>query len=94
VKDSQRLSLTLPAPNPHEQALHDAIENVLGERKATDAKTFGYWARRVKGARIEGFILDTTHNPATNANDITVQRTQQVTAAGKHGNYGKCLAPP
>jgi hypothetical protein len=74
VKDRHRSLQTLPAPSSQEQTLHDAIEDVLGERKATDARAFGYWARRVEGARIEGFILDTTHNPTTNANDITVQR--------------------
>jgi putative DNA primase/helicase len=70
VKDSQRFPLT---SSPQEQTLHDAIEDVLGSRDV-NAKLFGYWARRVKGARIEGFILDTTHNPTTNANDITVRR--------------------
>jgi len=54
--------------------LHEAIEDVLGSRDV-NAKLFGYWARRVRGARIGGFILETHHNPATNANDITVQRT-------------------
>jgi hypothetical protein len=72
VKDRHWLSGS--APTSQEHALHDAIEDVLGERKA-DAKIFGYWALRVKGVRNGGFILDTTHNPTTNANDITVQRT-------------------
>ena len=73
VMDQRRSPLTLPAPTPTEQALHEAIEDVLGSRDA-NAKLFGYWARRVKGARLGGFILETNHNPATNANDITVRR--------------------
>ena len=77
VTDQRRSPLTLPAPTPAELAVYEAIEDVLGSRRANDAKAFGYWARRVKGARIEGFILDTHHNPVTNANDITVQRLQQ-----------------
>ena len=74
VTDQRRSSLILPTPTTTEQALHEAVEDVLGSRDA-NAKIFGYWARRVKGARIGGFILETHHNPATNANDITVQRT-------------------
>jgi hypothetical protein len=74
VVDQRRSSLMLPIPTQTEQALHEAIEDVLSSRDA-NAKLFGYWARRVKGARIGGFILETNHNPATNANDITVQRT-------------------
>jgi putative DNA primase/helicase len=75
VTDHRRSSLESPAPTPSEQALYEAIEDVLGNRKANDAKSFGYWARRVKGAPIEGFILDTHHNPTTNANDMTVRPT-------------------
>jgi putative DNA primase/helicase len=74
VTDQRRSSLALPAPTQTEQALHEAVEDVLGSRDA-NAKIFGYWARRVKGARIGGFTLETHHNPATNANDITVRRT-------------------
>ena len=87
VTDQRRSPLTLPAPTPTEQALHEAIEDVLGSRDA-NAKVFGYWARRVKGARIDGFILETHHNPATNANDITVQRTQQGQPPGSTGSTG------
>ena len=74
VMDQKRSSLALPGPMPSEQALHEALEDVLGSRDV-NAKLFGYWARRVKGARIGGFILQTSLNPATNANDIMVQRT-------------------
>jgi putative DNA primase/helicase len=70
----ERLARPYASGTPTEQALHEALEDVLGSR-GVNAKVFGYWARRVKGARIGGFILDTHHNPATNANDITVQRT-------------------
>jgi hypothetical protein len=71
----QRRSQSLSAPTPSEQALSEAIDDVLGSHKANDAKTFGYWARRVKGARIEGFILELQHNRTTNANDMTVRQT-------------------
>ena len=54
--------------------VHDALDDVLGSR-GVNAKLFGYWARRLKGAHNGGFILETHHNPATNANDITVRRT-------------------
>jgi hypothetical protein len=72
VTDRGRSLLTLPAATPTERALHEAIEDVLGSRDV-NAKLFGYWARRVKGARVGGFILDTKLNPTTNANEITVQ---------------------
>jgi hypothetical protein len=74
-------------PTATEQALHEALEDVLGSR-AVNAKLFGYWARRVKGAHNGGFILETLHNPATNANDITVRRTQQGQQPGSAGNTG------
>jgi hypothetical protein len=57
-----------------ERALHEALEDVLGNRKV-DAKLFGYWARRVKGAHVGGLILETKHDPATNANLITIRKT-------------------
>ena len=87
VTDQRRLPLTQPAATPTELALHEAIEDVLGSRDA-NAKIFGYWARRVKGARIEGFMLETHHNPATNANDITVERTPQGQSPGSTGITG------
>jgi putative DNA primase/helicase len=62
------------APTPEEQAVHDALEDVLGKREI-NAKLLGYWARRVKGAYIDGFILNTDHDAATNANLITVRQT-------------------
>jgi putative DNA primase/helicase len=55
-------------------ALHDALERVLGS-KGVGAKLFGYWARRVKGAHIGNFVLETQVDPATNSNLITVRRT-------------------
>jgi hypothetical protein len=73
VTDQRRSTPTQTTPTPTEQALHEAIEDVLGSRDA-NAKLFGYWARRVRGACIGGFILETHHNSATNANDITVER--------------------
>jgi hypothetical protein len=57
-----------------EIALCDTVECVLGSKRV-DAKNFGYWARRVKGAHIGGFMLDTRHDTATNSNLITVRQT-------------------
>ncbi len=70
--------------------MHDALEEVLGSR-GVNAKLFGYWARRLNGAHIGGFLLETKHDPATNANVITVRTYVAVAAAGKYGNYGKYL---
>jgi putative DNA primase/helicase len=86
VTDQRRSSLT-QSTTLAEQALHEAIEDVLGSRDA-NAKVFGYWARRVKGAAIGGFILETHHNPATNANDITVRPTLQRQSPGSPGITG------
>ena len=61
------------APTPTEQALHEALEDVLG--RDVNAKLLGHVARRLNGAHNGGFILETRHNPATNANEITVRRT-------------------
>ena len=61
---------------PSERALHDALDEVLGSRNV-NAKSFGYWARRVSGAHNGGFVLEARHDPATNANVITVRRTEQ-----------------
>jgi hypothetical protein len=74
VADHRRSSLTLPTPTQTEQALHEAIEAVLGSRDV-NAKLFGHCARRVKGAHNGGFILETQTDPTTNANIITVRRT-------------------
>jgi putative DNA primase/helicase len=71
VTDRRRSASTLPPPTQTEQALHEALEDVLSSRDV-NAKIFGFWARRVKGARLGGFMLETNHNPKTNANDITV----------------------
>jgi hypothetical protein len=63
-----------PTPTPSERALHEALEDVLGNRKV-DAKLFGYWARRIKGAHLGGLMLETKHDPATNANVIRIRKT-------------------
>jgi hypothetical protein len=60
---------------PSVKALYEALEDVLGAGKQVNAKHLGYWARRVKGAHIGGFVLETNHDSATNANLITVRRT-------------------
>ena len=74
VVDARRLHSGLPTPSPAEHALAEAIEDVFGNR-GINAKLFGYWARRVKGAHIEGFILDAQHDPSTNSNVCTVRRS-------------------
>jgi putative DNA primase/helicase len=74
VADQRRSSLTLPAPTQPEQALHGAVEDVLGS-KGVDPKYFGFWARRLKGVHNGGFILETHPDPATNTNNITIRRT-------------------
>jgi hypothetical protein len=73
VTDHRRTPHSSPAPTPTEQAVHEALEDVLSARDI-NAKIFGYWALRVKGARVEGFMLETHHNITTNSNDITVQK--------------------
>ena len=59
---------------PAERALHDALDEVLGSR-GVNTKLFGYCARRLNGAHNGGFVLETKHDPATNANVITVRKT-------------------
>jgi hypothetical protein len=59
---------------PHEIALHDALEQVLGSKRV-DARAFGMWARQLDGAHNGGFLLTTQHNKATNTNEITMSRT-------------------
>jgi putative DNA primase/helicase len=71
VADHRRAPHPSPAPTPMEQAVYEALENVLSSRNI-NAKLFGYWALRVKGARVEGFMLETHHNTTTNSNDITI----------------------
>jgi putative DNA primase/helicase len=73
VTDHRRTPHSSPAPTPMDEAVHEALENVLGPRDI-HAKIFGYWALRVKGVRMEGFMLETHHNTTTNSNDITVQK--------------------
>jgi putative DNA primase/helicase len=72
VADSRRF-LAQPKPTATERTLAEAIDDVLGARNA-NAKAFGYWAMRVKGAHNGGFILDTHHDTATNAKVISVRR--------------------
>jgi hypothetical protein len=59
-------------PTPSELLVHDALDDVLGSR-GVNAKLFGFWARRVKGAHHGGFVLETQHDPATNSNTITIK---------------------
>ena len=69
-----RVAASYGTSMPSERALHDALDDVLGSR-GVNAKLFGYWARRVKGAHNGGFILEAQHDPARNANIITVWPT-------------------
>jgi hypothetical protein len=71
VVDARHRHSQVPTPAPSEQALADAIEDVFGSR-GVNAKIFGYWARRIRGAHIDGFILDTRHDSSTNCNICTV----------------------
>ena len=74
----ERAAAPHSASTPAERALHDALDDVFGSRGVNaklNAKLFGHWARRVKGAHNGGFILEAQHDPATNANVITVRRT-------------------
>src|SRR6516162_397758 len=59
-------------PTSSEQAVSEALEDVLGPKDVT-AKILGYWARRMKGARSDGFTLDTQRNTATRSNDLIVR---------------------
>ena len=74
VADSQRSTGAIQAtpPTRAEQALHDAVNDVLGSKRA-DARQFGHWAHRLKRAHAGGFILETKHDPTANANMITVR---------------------
>jgi len=72
VLDHRRSLHTSVAPTAADQAVYDALEDVLGARDVT-AKVMGYWARRMKGARTGGYILETHQNTATHANDLTVR---------------------
>jgi putative DNA primase/helicase len=74
VKASKRATSGEVAIKPDETALHDALEQVLGSKRV-DARSFGIWARRVDGVHNGGFLVETSHNPVTNANEITVRRT-------------------
>jgi putative DNA primase/helicase len=65
-------------------ALYAALDVVLGSR---NAKQFGYWARRVKGAHIGGFQLNVERDPSTNANRISVKRTS-APQSGMSGSTG------
>jgi hypothetical protein len=73
VTDQRRSSQVQPtAVSATERALHEALEDVLG--RDVNARLFGHCARRLNGVHSGGFILETHHNPATNANDVTVRQ--------------------
>ena len=91
VTDQRRSSLTLSAPTPTEQVLHEAIEDVLGSRDA-NAKVFGYWARRVKGAPHWRFHLGNAPQPRNECQRHNGPTNVAGAAAGKYGKYGKYSA--
>jgi hypothetical protein len=70
----EKVAAPYSSATPSERALHDALDDVLGSR-GVNAKLFGYWARRLNGAHNGGFVLETKHDPAANANVITVRQT-------------------
>ena len=72
MRDVPNSAQGTPTRTPAEQALAYAIEDVFGSR-GVNAKSFGYWARRVQGAYIDGFILAIQHDPSTNANVCSVR---------------------
>jgi putative DNA primase/helicase len=74
VSASKRALSGSSSVTQNEIALYDALERVLGSKKV-DARLFGFWARRLNGAHNGGFLLETRHNSATNANEMTVRRT-------------------
>ena len=65
---------TYGSGTPAERTLHDALDEVFGSR-GVNTKLFGYCARRLNGAHNGGFVLETKHDTATNANVITVRPT-------------------
>jgi hypothetical protein len=56
-----------------EIAVHDALERALG--KGVDARFLGHWARRVNGGYYGGFMLEITHDAATNMNMMAIRKT-------------------
>lgn len=69
--DARRPQGTCPSLTPSERSLADAFDDAFGNR-GVNARQFGQWARRIKGAHTEGFILDIKHDPAANSNVCTV----------------------
>jgi hypothetical protein len=72
VSDHRRLPHNFAPPTATEQAVYEALEDVLGAKDVT-AKLLGYWARRMRGARTGGYTLDTQRNATTHANDLIVR---------------------
>lgn len=59
--------------DPKKEALHAALEAVLGSGKVS-SKQFGYWARRVNRAYTGEFKLHLKLDKSTNTNVITISR--------------------
>ena len=91
VTDQRRSSLTLPAPTPTEQALHEAIEDVLGSR---DAKRKGLRLLGTSGQRGSHwrFHLGNAPQPRNERQRHYGPANAAGAAAGKSGKYGKYSA--
>lgn len=72
VGDHRRTPHSTPAPTLSEQAVHDALDQVLG--RDVNSRHFGYCARRLSGAHNGGLILEARFNKTTNANDYVVRK--------------------
>jgi hypothetical protein len=73
VVDHQRQPHMFNAPTTSEKAVHDGLEEVLGARNV-NAKLFGHWARRIKGAHLGRYVLETHHDSSSNTNSLSVTR--------------------
>lgn len=73
VVDHQRTPHMFNAPTASGKAVHDGLEEVLGGRNV-NAKLFGHWARRIKGAHLGRYVLETHHDLSSNTNSISVTR--------------------
>jgi hypothetical protein len=74
VRERRRLQQSSPTSTAAEEMLYDALEDVMGGG-SIGVQRLGTWARRVKGAHLGGYILETHHDRSTNANVITVRAT-------------------
>jgi hypothetical protein len=57
-----------------EQALHAAIDEVLGGGNRVNVRTFGNWARRVKGAHYGDLVLHARSGGHTKTSEYVIRR--------------------